>query len=226
VRVERLARALREGRRVHDADYDELLPNHLQRVSCGFFSPVAVARRAATLLSASGATRVLDIGAGVGKFCVVGACSTPASFVGVEQRRSLVDAARHMIDALGVDRVEMRHGTLDVVAGEAFDGFYLFNPFAENFLADDRCIDESVELSRTRFVRDVSEARELLRAAPRGATAVTYYGLGAPMPSEYRLTHAEFIGGGELCVWVQAAGDELTTSRLPERREGSLETTK
>src|SRR6185437_914320 len=59
-----------------DSDFDAIYPAPVRRVSASFWTPVSVAVRAADLLVDDPSTRVLDIGSGVGKFCIVGAAFT------------------------------------------------------------------------------------------------------------------------------------------------------
>ncbi|MBI3542695.1 MAG: hypothetical protein HY075_05405 [Deltaproteobacteria bacterium] len=55
-----------------------------------------MARRAAELLTDGRAARVLDVGSGAGKFCLVGALSSKGRFVGIERQRRLVDLSREL----------------------------------------------------------------------------------------------------------------------------------
>jgi hypothetical protein len=71
---------------IRDRDFDSLFPDMYQEISDTHWTPVEIARRAAQLLVADSSTRVLDVGSGIGKFCLIGALTTSAHFVGVEQR--------------------------------------------------------------------------------------------------------------------------------------------
>jgi len=79
---------------ITDSDFDDVYPSPIRRVSASFWTPVSVAARAARLLVRDASTRVLDIGSGAGKFCIVGAAVTGASFTGIEHRGHLVEVAR------------------------------------------------------------------------------------------------------------------------------------
>jgi hypothetical protein len=199
----RIAEALRANGPVHDAEFDELFPVDLRGAATTYFTPVAVARRAAALLVEAGARRVLDVGAGVGKFCLDGACAASVEFVGIEQRARLVEVAREAARQLGVGRVEFRQGKFESVNPALFDGFYLFNPFAENLFRVEHRLDDSVELTETRYLEDVRRARALLDGAPPEAAAVTYCGFGGQMPRGYRLWASEPHGAGILRLWVR-----------------------
>jgi hypothetical protein len=196
---------LREDREVRDAALDRLYPDDIRKLSSRFWTPVSVCRLAARLLTAAGPTRVLDVGAGVGRFCLVGALSCEeGTFVGIEHRQHLVDAGRAVLAAAGVTRAELLQGTLDDIDIERYGGLYFYNPFEENLLpAEGWHIDESVTLSEDRFRKDVAQMEALLAAARPGMRVVTYQGFGGTMPSNYRLVHDGVPGSPYLRLWVK-----------------------
>src|SRR5262245_18490885 len=109
--------ALRRGELVMDRDFDEVFPFWSRKASSVHWTPVEVAVRAAMLLTGPAAspasvTRILDVGAGIGKFCILAAAILPSARVrGIEQRAHLVDIARTAAGKLGLC-VEFVQGTL------------------------------------------------------------------------------------------------------------------
>ncbi len=196
-----VARALRSGQRVVDRELDEVFPLEARRASRVHWTPVAVAAHAARLLADRPGATILDVGSGVGKFCLVAAATVRARIRGIEQRAHLVDIARTAAAKLQVE-VEFVHGTLDTQDPTAVDGIYLFNPFAENLSPMRDRIDDSVELSPERFRRDVAATERFLRGARVGTRVVTYCGFGGAMPEEYVLNHREWHGSN-LELWVK-----------------------
>jgi predicted RNA methylase len=126
-----------------DRVYDEKIRAHSEQ----HWTPVGVAARAARLLTRWGARRILDVGAGAGKFCIVGALSTGAEFVGVERREGLVRVAREAATRLGASRAKFIHSNVDSFSFEGFDGVYLYNPFYEQTSKHVVLIDHDVERS-------------------------------------------------------------------------------
>jgi SAM-dependent methyltransferase len=165
-----------------------------------------VAIRAAELLVIDPATRVLDVGSGVGKFCIVGAAVTGARFTGIEQRGPLVQVARNTAERLGVAGASFVHGTFDAMRIEDFDAFYFFNPFQENVFSNDDRLDETVELCHERFIADVERAVSLLTCAAVGTRVVTYHGFGGEMPPTYRRMRRERRQTGYLELWIKDDG--------------------
>jgi hypothetical protein len=194
---------VRAGAQVSDRVFDELFPEPVRRVSSRFWTPINVARKAAKILAA-GQGPVLDVGAGVGKFCIIGALTTDAEFHGLEHREELVAIANGVIAALGLsDRARVFHGALDDVSWTSYSSFYFCNPFEENVFPEARRYDDQVELSKTRFDQDTAHIERELDAAAVGTRIVTFHGLGARVPSTYRLMAEETRGNPLLHAWIK-----------------------
>ena len=192
-----------------DATFDALYTEPIRARSSHFWTPVAVATRAAQLFAHHEVRRVLDVGSGPGKFCLTAACVCPAvDFTGVEHRPRLVEAARAAGELLRVRNAYFRAGDATSFPWIAFDGFYLYNPFAENVCDAAEHLDDAVELSQSRYFRDVRRVRVALAAAPEGVVMVTYNGAGGPIPVSYDLVHAERAGSSWLRVWVKRGYDD------------------
>jgi hypothetical protein len=188
---------------VADDTFDRIFPPPIREMSRVFWTPVRVAQRALTLLELGSGMRLLDIGAGVGKFCFIGAAVTDATFVGLEHRQSLVDIARAAIEELSIPRVRIEMGGLETISYEGFDALYLYNPFEENLSDENERIDAEVSLSQERFCQDVRFVEGVLARAARGTRVVTYHGFGGSMPRTYRLRVSEQCGTGALRLWVK-----------------------
>ena len=203
--LELVERALLSNQPVRDEDFDAIYPIAYRIASDHFWTPVSTARRAAELLVKAGATRVLDVGSGVGKFCIVAALTTErTTFVGIEHRASLVDAACRGARILNAERAEMVHGRLEDVKKDRFDGYYFFNPFAEN-LTHATHLDDSVDLSEGRYHADLRLSDSMLASAPLHTAVVTYYGRGGKMPPDFKLVHNERSSDGTLRLWIKGA---------------------
>lgn len=196
--------ALRRGGEISDAAIDALYPDSIARLSGRHFTPVSVARRAAELLAPTPDHRVLDLGAGPGKFCIVGAAHTGASFTGVEHRLHFVKAAIDAGARVGVRRVHFIHANVLDLSWRPYDAYYLYNPFAEQVLGG---IDESLPVAPALYSFYVEEVRKRLRRARPGTRVVTYHGFGGSMPKSFSLAHREEAGSDELELWVKDYGD-------------------
>jgi SAM-dependent methyltransferase len=193
--------ALKAGGEVSDRHFDLVYPPSLRELSREHWTPVRVACRAARLLVEANATSILDVGSGPGKFCIIGALTTSATYAGVERRRFLVDAARAAAARYGVRGVRFSQGNVVDFDFEGFDGFYLFNPFFEQVGRKVPPIDAEVGHSRRLYRHYVAATERKLAAARPGTAVVTYHGFGGIMPLHYQQVHEERAGGSELVLW-------------------------
>lgn len=167
-----------------DEHFDLLYPPKIRVVSSIHWTPVKIASQAAEFLVREPGTRVLDIGCGPGKFCIVGALTTPGRFTGVEQRQWLCDLARTTVARTEVPNVEFVHGNIEALPFSGFDAFYLFNPFEEN-LETSLKIDETVHLDGELYERYTEHVGRQLALAPVGTRVATYCGACEEVPTGY-----------------------------------------
>jgi SAM-dependent methyltransferase len=193
---------LRAGQTVLDADFDALLPESQRVFSYRFWTPVRVAARASSWLTEAGATRVLDVGAGVGKFCLVGGLSSSLRFVGLEQLPELVQTADQLAHAMGIDdQVCFVQTDALGVALPSFDALYFYNPFDESTLQEGDSSAARVESRDGRLAREVAWAEQLLQGLPAGVLVVTYNGFGGRVPDSFDLQRAQAMGLCVLRLW-------------------------
>jgi predicted RNA methylase len=185
---------------VADEDLDQLFPEELRARATLHWTPVAVAMRAAELLAPSASARVLDVGAGVGKVCLVGALVTGAMWWGVEQDAAQVSAAHHAAWALGAgDRTRFVQGDGSRLAWDEFDALYFYNPFTTLMLAP----HASPFLRYATIQRTLQRIEQRLAAARAGTRVVTYHGLGGKLPPGYTLAVREPAGSDALELWIR-----------------------
>ena len=142
-------------------------------------------------------SQILDVGSGAGEFCIVGALSTEAQFIGVERRQALAEYSRSWVNQHGIPRVSIIEGDACNLDWEPFDGIYLFNPFYENVVNQDR------------FHTCVRRTQEKLRELRPGTRVVTYHGFGGEPPHGYRLIRVERFREGSLQLWIKQV-DQVT----------------
>ena len=186
-----------------DEAFDRTYTPAIRALSFLHWTSIAVARRAAAFLAPVAGTRVLDIGCGPGKFCIVGALTTSGRFTGIERRPHLVDIARKSLARAGIADAEILGGDVVDLDFARFDAFYLFNPFAEN-IGEALPIDETVALSSGRHADYIGHVATQLAAKPPGTRLATYWGACEEVPPAYRC-----VGGsadGALKFWEKAGG--------------------
>jgi SAM-dependent methyltransferase len=208
-----------------DPQIDALLPPVARRASAMYWTPVRVARRAAEIFKDLEVTRVLDVGSGPGKFCVVAGARAPSiSFVGIEHRPHLVAAAQSLAATVGAANVTFLLGDATGLPSAGFDAFYVFNSFAENGFSADLQFDQSVELTPVRRVEDVMRVERWLATRPVGTVLLTYHGLGGPIPASYQRVHVEAAGTAWLRAWRKCTGGSSERYWLEDDADVTLAT--
>ena len=192
---------LRMKKPVSDARFDSIYPKLIQRLSSTHWTPVRVARRAAELLVRGEKTRILDVGSGAGKFCLVASLTTDAVVVGVEQRSYLVRLCQRLAKHYGIEQARFIQGNMMDMDWSSFDGFYLYNPFIENVYDAAIRIDNGLEQTRLLYERYVRIVQMNLHRARAGTRVVTYHGFGGQMPPGYVCKLREPMASDRLEFW-------------------------
>lgn len=204
--------ALRWRLAVDDAEFDQLYPGHVRRLSAVHWTPVSAALRAAALLAPEPGMTVLDVGAGAGKLCCIGALAHGGHWRGIERNASLVTAARTVALRLGVaDATRFDTGDVQSVDWDRFDSLYFYNPF-ESVLFGFGCPDRN---GWSAFADHVACAEERLSALSAGTRVVTFHGFGGEMPSGFALAFTESIGEGQLALWIKQPRARGSRWRIP-----------
>lgn len=193
-----IIKRLSSGFAVADPEFDAMYTPQMQTVSEFYFTPVAVAQMAARYLVDKPGDRVLDIGSGAGKFCMVGAACTQGHFTGVEQRELLYLRSRQLSDQYGLSNTTFLHSNITETDFSAFDAFFLFNPFYEHIDQIDP-IDHSVELNRRLYDHYCLFVKKQLEQAPVGTRLATYFSYGDEVPLSFDLQSTGFEG--KLKLW-------------------------
>lgn len=183
-----------------DTEYDWLCPKHLQLLSLKYFSPLSIAQKAAEFLSLPN-TRVLDIGSGVGKFCLTAGYYFPKTcFYGVEQRHELHHLAENIKRYTDLSNVHFIYGNVTQINFKEFDHFYFYNPFYEN-IDQTNTIDDTIELSEGLYDYYTRYLYTALNAKPPGTRLATYQSLEQEIPPDYRL--ADVFYDTLLKMWIK-----------------------
>lgn len=155
--------------------------------------------RAVEMLAAKPASKVLDVGAGVGKLCLVGAAVTNSMWYGIERDAEMVRVANVAAVRMQVDqRTIFLHGDVTSLDWSMFDAFYLFNPFGELLWGL-----EDALARREQYVALVELVEDQLSRCAAGTRVVTYHGFGGDMPRGFDLVHREPAREDELCLWIR-----------------------
>ncbi|RUA29720.1 MAG: SAM-dependent methyltransferase [Bacteroidetes bacterium] len=170
---------------ITDNEFDKIYPLAIQKKSRIHWTPVKVAKIVANLLVDKAGIKVLDVGSGVGKFCIVGATLTEGIFTGIEQRKYLVDISNSLFDNYGLENARAIHANVTSIDFGFYDAFYFYNPFMEN-LCKSRRIDDIVTLSENHYTEYIIYVHSQLLNLPNGTKIVTYCSNGIKIPNSYK----------------------------------------
>ncbi len=183
---------------VTDEDFNTIYPQNIRVLSAKHWSPVAVAKAASEFLMDRPGARILDIGSGVGKFCMVGATHTKGHFTGVEQRPHLVELSEKISVLHGLRRVKYLHANVTEVDFGEYTGFYFYNSFYENTQPAHK-IDDTVRLDVKLYDTYSIYMVEQLSKLPSGTRFAAYCTPPPVIPRSFRLVDSLY--GGSLNLW-------------------------
>ena len=128
---------------IKDEEFDEIYPSYIRELSDIHWTPVEIALKATKLLVNKPKTKVLDIGSGSGKFCLVGAVTSEGEFTGIEYKETLVNISKELIFEYEIKNFQIIQDDITNIEFSEYDAFYFFNSFEENLfnLYDERDIE-------------------------------------------------------------------------------------
>jgi SAM-dependent methyltransferase len=169
----------------HDIHFDYLYPDHIQQLSKVHWTPLDIARKASEFLSYP-AHKVMDIGCGVGKFCLTAAFFNPGTFFyGIDQRKDLIRYANETKENLNLSNVDFIHGNITDIDLKEYKSLYFFNSFYENINTEggiDSTVNRNYDLYR--FYSQLLYKK--LEAQPKGCRLVTYHTVTGQIPPSYK----------------------------------------
>ena len=181
-----------------DEQFNVLYPPAIRKLSGLHWTPLRIAKETMDFLGNEDC-RVLDIGSGVGKFCLSAAHYAPnVMFTGVEQRQYLVHHAQKAQKELQIGNVTFVNANFTDIDLLAYDHFYFFNSFFEHLHEDGR-IDNHIEHSEAMYDYYVNSLYEALATTPPGTKLVTYHSLPGELPKGFELVRTS--EKGDLRFW-------------------------
>jgi protein-L-isoaspartate O-methyltransferase len=121
-----------------DTNFHQLYPPEIAALASRHWTPISIAKDAAAFLAVGQQPRILDIGSGVGKFCMVGAKNHPeAFFAGIEQRPQLTNIAQKIARQLKLTNTSFITGDFTKIDFSKYQHFYFYNAFYENLIDSD-----------------------------------------------------------------------------------------
>ena len=184
-----------------DAKLERLYPEAIRSLSRMHWSPLYVTQKVVSYLAVNDRVKVLDIGSGVGKFCLAGAFYKPTvSFYGVEQRKKLIEHAEAARIALGLQNVYFSHRNFTQLNFNEYDHIYFYNAFFENLDGTDKIDDEFVYSNELYNYYSIYLYNQLEKM-PIGTRVATYCSWGDEIPPCFQLAETHF--NNLLKFWIK-----------------------
>lgn len=183
-----------------DDRFNQIYPPAIQQLARRHWTPVAIAKKAAEFLVPFAGAKVLDIGSGAGKFCLVGASSTQGHFTGVEQRENLIRLSKRLARENEIHNAHFLHANVAEVDFSAYDSFYFYNSFQEH-LDETARIDDQVELGEQYYRYYTDYIHIELCKKNIGTRLVTYWTYPSAIPKTYKLQYTS--NEGLLMFWMK-----------------------
>jgi hypothetical protein len=187
---------------LNDDAFNKLYPPYIRQLARKHWTPLDVAKQAAEFLVMEDKVKVLDIGSGVGKFCIAAAYYKPNAFyVGVEQRENLAIHAEITKNALGFTNITFINSNFTGLDFKQYNHFYFYNSFYEHIVDVGR-IDESIIFSRELFVNYSTHLLNQLDEMPKGTRLVTYHTTRTEIPQSFNVVREGADGFLKFCIKV------------------------
>jgi SAM-dependent methyltransferase len=183
---------------VTDNAFDCIYPEKVKKLTQKHWTSVSIAKMASAFLAEKPGTKVLDIGSGVGKFCLIGATHTQGHFTGIEQRVDLVELSNRLAAYHGINNVKFVHANITSICFSDYDAFYFYNSFYENIDPDNK-IDENIVLGLELYHLYTTYLFEQFSALPSGTRLVTQCAPIDSVPASFKLKNS--LCDGQLKFW-------------------------
>ena len=175
-----------------DLNFNSLYPEAIQNAAEKHWTRIEVAKKAAAFLATSPKEKILDIGSGAGKFCLVAAHEHPLTqFYGVEQRQNLVDLSAELAKELQLDNAFFICDNICKIDFKKYDHFYFYNSFYENVPGTQK-IDYTIKYSEELYNFYNRYLYKQLAKMQTGTRLVTYHSFGSEIPAGYEVVHTDY----------------------------------
>jgi hypothetical protein len=190
----------REDYLTNDSLFTELHPYSVSLMAGRHWTPFHIVKQVIDFLGVPG-SRVLDIGSGAGKFCLLAAyCAPDVELIGVEQRSNLVRSAIRVRKALELPNVSFINANVVDLDLKEYDHFYFYNSFYENIEDEDR-IDCHIPYSEDLYNYYVSYLHKELQRLPIGTRIATYHSGDVEIPPCYQPLQS--LADSDLKFWIR-----------------------
>jgi len=190
-------------KRVHEKEWNSYFGYIDEETASTHWTSFRVIRLACEFLVDSPRSCILDVGSGVGKFCIMGSYLYPSKYYGFEIRSHLVEISIETMKKLKAPWIHFECTDAFEKNWNKYTGIYLFNHFYEHIAPKNQAISNDISLSTKKYHDYIYKMEEKLKTLKIGTKVVTFHGFGGEFPPEYICTSKEPIDGGLLEFWIK-----------------------
>ncbi|TGL37239.1 methyltransferase [Leptospira perdikensis] len=185
-----------------DVVWDSYLPKNFQTLSPFQWTPVSVIERTWAYLQVDQAKSIVDLGSGVGKFCIYLSLLSKDTIriIGLEDREDLVSVSESQKILWDRNQVEFQRFDFLKNFPSGHSHYYCFNPLYET-MKGKHSIDQQKEKSASRFLKDLQILKQNLLLLKPKSKLITFHGFGGNYLPGFKTVLKEEISGGEYMVW-------------------------
>ncbi|WP_332470472.1 methyltransferase [Leptospira abararensis] len=182
--------------------WDSSLPEKFQTLSPFQWTPISVIERTWKYLSTNEVTSLVDLGSGVGKFCIYLSILSNHSIdiLGLEDRVDLVDVSESLKEHWDTPKVQFRKQNFLQEFPEGHSHYYCFNPLYET-MKGNHSIDLQKQKSANQFLKDLQTLKQNLLLLKPKTKLITFHGFGGSYLPGFRIVLKEEVSGGEYLIW-------------------------
>lgn len=185
---------------ISDLEFDSIYPKEIQALSERHWTPVRIAKIVTDFLCTDTDLKILDIGSGVGKFCLVGASLKPrCEFYGAEFRERFINLSNSLKDTYRIKNVHFLNSDILEMSFNNFNCIYFYNSFQER-IDDTANIDTNSELSFSLYKQYSKHLFFQFQTMPLGTKLATYHTADFFIPGSYKLVEKSTDGNLKLYI--------------------------
>ncbi|TGL04422.1 methyltransferase domain-containing protein [Leptospira bouyouniensis] len=190
------------GEPMTDQIWDKFLPVKYQTLSPYQWTPISVVLSTWEYLREEKVSSVVDLGSGVGKFCLNLARVSEHQFpiLGIEDRKELFQIADSLREKWNFKKVKFEHGNFLKEFPYGYSHYYCFNPLYETMKAS-HSIDGSKDKSAILFIQNLQLLKNHFLNCKIGTKIITYHGFGGSTLPGFKVLLKKELEFGEWMVW-------------------------
>lgn len=199
--LEEIRSRLKNNQAIDDSAFDALYTRSFLDISDRHFSSIYVCQLASRFLSEQKQAKILDIGSGAGKFCLIGALANENSnFTGIEYRATLHQEAVELKNRFQLSNCAFLNGNILDYPFNDFNAFYMFNPFLEQ---KDKTAIIAIDFEHENKIDYLDFVLCELEKMPLGTRLATYYIDKKLIPNSFSIVKSQV--GNQLHFFIKTS---------------------